>query len=112
MTESTWGGPDPDLWERYSRACQAPVIMGLGLDGVAAMNERVIAAGTFDELSAADQGLIRDAELQISSGLSPTLQQPEDWTAGSDWTAEDEALDGGSSADSLPDPGEGDWIGL
>lgn len=117
----TFEGPDPELWERYSHATNGPAIMDLGLDGVAELNERVIAARTWAGLSAADQALIRLAEIQISSGLSPTLQHPASWAAGSDWAAEDAELglepgdapdDGGSEGKSLPSPDDGGWIGL
>lgn len=115
-------GPDPELWDRYSRATNAPVIMALGLDGVSEFNARVVAARTWEALSDGDRELILRAEYEISAGLSPTLQQPADWTVGSDWAAEDEAFglepgeapagDGGSQGKSLPDPDDGGWIGL
>lgn len=84
-------GPTPEFMIRYSRATQAPIVMALGLDGVTALNERVIAAGTYEALDDDDKRLILRAEQQIRAGESPTLQNPADWDW--DWMAEDAALD-------------------
>lgn len=116
----TFEGPDPALWDRYSVATNAPVIMGMELDELVAMNDRVVAARTWDGLSEEDRELIELAELQVSAGMSPTLQHPDSYAHLSDWTKEDEALglepgeprDGGSQGKSLPDPNAADWIGL
>lgn len=112
-------GPTPEFWQRYSRATNAPVIMGLGLDGVVALNERVIAAGEFDAMSEADQRLIEQAEYEISAGLSPTLQDPADWARGSDWAREEAELGlepapvpAEAKALELPDADGDGWVGL
>lgn len=103
----TFTGPSPELMERYSRATQAPSIMALGLDGVTAFNERVIAARTFEGLSAADQQLIVAAEAEINAGASPTLVDPEEWGPWDDVPAAPAVAEAKSA------PGDdGGWVGL
>lgn len=108
----TFSGPSADLWERYSRATNAPVIMALGPAGVTALNERVVKAREFEDLAPADRALVEKAELEISAGLSPTLQDPSDWQ--SDWAAEDAADDARQAREgkALPTVDDDAWVGL
>lgn len=113
-------GPTPEFWDRFSRATNAPVIMGLDPAAGRALNERMLAAGTFEAMSETDQRLIEQAEYEISAGLSPTLQHPDDWAAGSDWAAEEAELglepapppEAELKALELPAADDDGWVGM
>lgn len=103
--------PTPQFFQQLNRAFQAPAIMGLSRPAAQAFKDRCTAVATVDDLDDEDQELLALAEAEIRSGLSPTLQHPDNWE--SDWAAEDAAPEPRGESKSLRQDGsDDDWIGL
>lgn len=106
--------PTPGFFAYLNRAVQAPSVMALitddgsgGLDFTAydAFLDRCRAGSDLEDLAPADQELLRQAQREVSAGLSPNMPDAD----GSDWAAEDADDDEGPPR---PAPQVKGWAGL
>jgi hypothetical protein len=104
-------GPDEQLLELISKALNAPYSLETfgDFDAQEARRDRLVAVNRFDQLSEADQEWLLARCREVEAGRSPTLLDPADW--GSDWAAEDEALDADDEVKAL-EPDEDGWVGV